>query len=306
VSFILEEKPMSDIQTILVVGAAGDLGHRIVDALIRAKARVRVGVRGGSTGKHGEQLRRWAEAGVEVADIDLESQQSLERACSGVHTVISALQGGPETIVDGQLRLLTAAAKAGVSRFMPSDFAEDFFTIAAGINPYLDARRNFADRAREGGVALIHLLNGGFMDAIFSSPGLVDTEAGTLTYWGEGDIPLDFTAMDDVAAYVVSVVSDGNSAGGVVAFAGDRRTIGEIAADYEAATGKALRLVRRGSIAEGYAELTRMQEVGAHPMAMLPLQYLLPMMSGEGRLKDVANGRYPAVEPTSLRAFLKR
>lgn len=92
----------------------------------------------------------------------------------------------------------------------------------------------------------------------------------------------------------------------MVSVAGDRRTIAQIAGDYAAATGKALHRVRRGSIADGYAELRRMAKAGAHPMAMLPLQYLLPMMSGEGTLRDIANDQYPTVRPTSLLDFMKR
>ena len=48
--------------TYLVMGAAGDLGHRIVQALIDTKEgkRVRAGVRGGSTGKHASLARTWS------------------------------------------------------------------------------------------------------------------------------------------------------------------------------------------------------------------------------------------------------
>lgn len=90
------------------------------------------------------------------------------------------------------------------------------------------------------------------------------------------------------------------------ACAGDRRTIAQIATDYAAATGKELHQVRKGSIADGYAELRRMAKAGVHPMAMLPLQYLRPMMPGEGTLRDIANDQYPTVRPTSLLDFMKR
>lgn len=66
-----------------------------------------------------------------------------------------------------------------------------------------------------------------------------------------------------------------------------------------------LRLIRRGSIAEGYAELVRMKVAGAHPMAMLPMQYLLPMMSGEGLIEHPCNSNYREIKPTTLRSYFE-
>jgi uncharacterized protein YbjT (DUF2867 family) len=303
------EEVMEKTQTsYLVAGAAGNLGHRIIDALLRTRpgSEIRAGIRGGIEGKHGDRAKGWLANGVTVVDMDLDDPLSLTHACAGTGTVISAVQGGPDTVIDGQSRLLEAALAAGVGRFVPSDFSEDLFSIPEGINPYLDMRRTFDTTLRSSGMPYTHILNGGFMDAVFSSPGLIDVDAGTITYWGDDDVPLDFTSLDDVAAWTVAAIDDPATINSVVPVAGDRRTIAQIAADYAAVTGKELRRMRRGSIDEGYAELRRMEKAGAHPMAMIPLQYLLPMMSGEGTLRNIANERYPGVQPTSLRDFMKR
>lgn len=290
----------------LVVGAAGDLGHRVVNRMLATADphTVRVGVRGGSTGKHAAHVKPWAASGAEVVDLDLGDRETLMRACTGVTTVISTVQGGPETIIDGQVNLLDACRATGVERLVPSDFSEDLFSIPEGINPYLDARRAFARHLEDGTVGHMHFLNGGFMNVIFASPGLIDANAGTITLWGDGHMPLDFTSLDDVAAYLVVAIQTPSTLNSVVEIAGDRRTVHQIAEDYEAATGRALKRICRGSIEEGYATLRRMEADGAHPMALLPLQYLLPMMSGEGRLRHVANTDYPTIKPTSLRTFL--
>ncbi|MGG1948810.1 NmrA family NAD(P)-binding protein [Trinickia sp. NRRL B-1857] len=292
----------------LVAGAAGNLGHRIIDALLRTRpaGEIRAGVRGSSKGKHAHRASGWVANGVTVVNMDLDDPLSLEHACAGVGTVISAVQGGPDTIIDGQSRLLEAALAADVGRFVPSDFSENLFSIPEGINPYLDMRRTFDRKVAPSGIGYTHILNGGFMEAVFSNPGLIDAEAGTITYWGDDEAPLDFTSMSDVAAWTAAAIDDPATVNRTVSVAGDRRTIAQIAVDYAAATGKELRRVRRGSIADGYAELRRMAKAGAHPMAMLPLQYLLPMMSGEGTLREVANDQYPIVRPTSLLDFMKR
>jgi hypothetical protein len=56
---------------------------------------------------------------------DLADPESLARACAGMDVVISAVQGGPEVIVEGQRTLLAAAEAAGVTRMIPSDFSAD-------------------------------------------------------------------------------------------------------------------------------------------------------------------------------------
>lgn len=291
--------------SVLVMGAAGDLGHRIVNVLLDAGLgqNVHAAARGGVSGKHVKILDGFALRGATIVGADLNHTDSLKEAVEGIDVVISAVQGGPETIVDGQLKLLDASVAAGVKRFVPSDFAENLFAIPEGINPYLDWRRTFDSHVDPSGIGYTHILNGGFMEAVFTSPGLIDGKAGILTYWGEGDVRLDFSALNDVAAFVVNVVLDPSTMNKTMEFAGDRLTVEEIAADYEAVTGLKLRLTRRGSIEDGYAELERMKAAGAHPMAMLPMQYLLPMFSGEGRLPAIANSTYPSLKPMTLRSF---
>lgn len=298
---------MSEDATYLVLGAAGALGRLIVPELLKQgqAPRVRVGVRGGAGGKHASLLKDWATRGIEVLDADLDDAESLERACDGADTVISAVQGGPDVIIAGQARLLAVLKRSGATRFVPSDFAEDLFSIPEGINPYLDWRRTFDRQVAPSGIGFTHFLNGGFMDAVFSSPGLIDAEAGTIGFWGDGHMPMDFTSMQDVAAYLAAALADPNTLNSTVEVAGDSRTVHEVADDYEAVTGRRLQRICHGSIEAGYAELRRMEAAGAHPMAMLPMQYLLPMMSGEGRLRRLCNARYPSIKPTSLRDFLR-
>ena len=219
-------------------------------------------------------------------------------------TVISAVQGGPDTIIDGQGRLLGACRETGVERLVPSDLAESLFSIPDGINPYLDARRAFAGIVGRSGVGYTHLLNGGFMGVILAGPGLIDTQARTIAFWGDGHVPLDFTAIDDVADHLVAVIDDPATLNATVEVAGDWRTVHEIADDDEVVTGRTLKRNCRGSIEDAYATPRRMDGEGGDAMTLVPLQYLLQMMYGEGRLRDVRNARYPHIKPMSLRTFV--
>ena len=85
-------------QTVLVVGATGMLGSRIAAHLVDVpETRFRLLVRSGAMSKLGDLPDR----GAEVLEGDLANIASLDRATQGVDVIVSAVQGGPEVIVDG-------------------------------------------------------------------------------------------------------------------------------------------------------------------------------------------------------------
>ncbi|MGH8522382.1 MAG: NmrA family NAD(P)-binding protein [Gammaproteobacteria bacterium] len=191
------------VKTILLVGATGNLGGFIARALLTKGARLRLLVRPGSRAK----LATDVAAASEVVENEA-------GAFDGVYTVVSAIQGGPETIVDAQLNLLRAARAAGVRRFIPSDYSFNFFGLAEGENPNSDWRREFARRAEQerGAVEVVHVLNGCFLDAgvLFGFLGAFDLEKGEAYLWGDGNEKMEFTTYADTAAYTAeAAVADG-------------------------------------------------------------------------------------------------
>src|ERR1700729_100059 len=129
-----------DNTRVLVVGASGRMGAKIVHELIALGAPVRVTHRKSSNPEHVATLRA---AGAELVLADLADEASLVSACEGIHVVVSSLQGMRDTIVDGQTRLLRVAEKNGVARMIPSDYSLDFFKTKKGGNRNLDWRREF-------------------------------------------------------------------------------------------------------------------------------------------------------------------
>src|SRR5690242_10719482 len=112
---------------ILVVGATGNMGSKVVQALV-GTAEVRV------TTRKPESAAALQALGAEVVTADLSDEPSLARACAGVQVIVSTVQGLRDVIVDGQGRLLHAAERAGVARMIPSDYALDFFKTPEGGN----------------------------------------------------------------------------------------------------------------------------------------------------------------------------
>lgn len=103
--------------SVVVIGATGHLGGKIVESLQRRTATVRAIVRPGST--HAAAARALTAEGVDVVPGDLPgSLEDLVRAVAGSEVIVSAVQGGEDVIVAGQTRLAQAAEKAGVPRLI--------------------------------------------------------------------------------------------------------------------------------------------------------------------------------------------
>lgn len=296
---------MTTADRVLVVGASGNLGSKIVRELRARGARVRAVHRPGASA---ERLAALGAAGAELAAAALTDDAALARACEGTSVVVSALQGLREVIVDGQTRVLRAAEAAGVARMIPSDYAVDFFKTEPGHNRNLDLRREFAGVLEGSRVKGTSVLCGAFMDLI-ARGAIGPGPQGVYRAWGDPDQPYDFTWTDDVARYVAAVALD-PAAGRFVRVAGDTRSPRELAAIFEELRGTAVRLESAGSLAELDQLVERMRAAAPAPGNVFPpwqqLQYARDMASGRGRLAPLDNARYPQIRPVDVRALLRR
>src|SRR3954452_9391813 len=97
----------------LVVGGTGMLGGRIADHLMNEPGvELRLLVRPGSPLR--PAVAALVDRGAHVVEGDLGAPASLEGATAGIDVVVSAVQGGHEVIVDGQVALAEAAAANSV------------------------------------------------------------------------------------------------------------------------------------------------------------------------------------------------
>ena len=203
--------------TIVLAGASGDLGTRILRALVARGANVRALVRHDAPATDASRLMKF---GASIARADALDVKSVAAASDGASCVVSALNGLREVIVERQGILLDAAVAAGVPRFIPSDYAADFMKTEPGHNRNFDIRREFMHRAERAPIALTSVLNGAFMDMLGAEMPIIQSRVRRVLHWGSVDQPLDFTMKDDVASYVAAVAMDGKTPR-VLGIAGD-------------------------------------------------------------------------------------
>ncbi len=193
---------------ILVAGATGNIGGRIIRELLERKAEVRVLVRATADKDKVEKLNQ---QGVEIIRVTDWNISELTKACEGVACVVSALQGLHDVIVDAQSVLLDAAVAAGVQRFIPSDFATDITKVPKGFNRNFDLRKEFHEYLDKAAIRPTSIMNGAFAEILTYNVPLLNFKEKTVGYWGSADWRIDFSTMDNTAAYTAAAAMDASA-----------------------------------------------------------------------------------------------
>jgi nucleoside-diphosphate-sugar epimerase len=295
---------MMDAPTIVVAGAAGNLGGRITSALLERGASVTALVRHGTAR---DKIERLKELGAAIASVDLSNDSEVTPACSGASCVVSALQGLRGVIVETQTLLLGAAIKAGVPRFIPSDYSIDFTKFPPGENRNLDLRRDFHQRLDKASISATTIFNGAFADMLTGQMPLILFKLRRVLYWGNADQRMDFTTIDDTAAFTASAALD-PSTPRILRIAGDQLSARELTAVVSEVTGRRFRLFRAGGLGMlgmliKVARMVAPAEKDIFP-AWQGMQYMRNMFDGRAKLEPLDNDRYPGIRWTTARDVL--
>jgi uncharacterized protein YbjT (DUF2867 family) len=274
-------------QTILVVGATGMLGGHIAHHLLdQREARVRLLIRNVACKK--QLLDPFAANGAELIEGDLSDLASLDRATQGIDVIVSAVQGGPEIIIDGQVALARAGKRNGVRRILPSDFGLDLFKATSGEHAAFDMRAKSDAQIAEIGLEQVNVLQGGFMELFLPGMGAIDLDKGTVGFFGDGERLVEVTSVEDTARMVARIALDRDVPGGKFAFAGDRISFREAGAIVAEHIGSPIKPISYGS-----EDDLRAAMAAADPQKRVMLAYLLYMTNGQAALSDLQNDRYP-------------
>lgn len=293
--------------TVLVAGATGWLGRKITREIAAAGSRTRVGLRNGTS--HPDAAEFGSITGVEVVELDLTRPGTLPAAVEGVDVVVSAVQGGPDLLVDGQGALAQAAQAAGVRRIFPSDFAVDFTQIPDEEHLFFSWRRQGQEAIAATGLPQTNTYNGAFAEMLLPQPMLVliSWDDAEVNYWGSPDQIYDFTATDDVARYVAAAVTDPQAPDGPLRVAGGSHSPAGLADVAAQVSGQEFTLNQIGTSDDLDNEIDRRQaEAPDDPYAWVGLQYFRSMASGAGQLHHLHNDRYPHIDPAGVEEVLAK
>jgi nucleoside-diphosphate-sugar epimerase len=289
---------------IVVVGATGNLGGKIVDALLAKNAEVRAIVRL-ETDKN--KIRHLVQKGVKVFQVDTSIRSEISKHCIGADCVVSALAGLRETIIDAQKIVLDAAVEAKVKRFIPSDYSSDFTNLVVGQNRNLDLRREFHQYLDKAPIKATTIFNGPFMDLLTTDMPLIMFKKQRILCWGNPDQIIEFTTTNNIAAFTAEVAMD-NDTPRYLSIAGDRLSCNDFVKLLSDLTGKNYKLFRPGGIGflNTVIRLTRFFSPSKNELypAWQGMQYMRDMMEGRIIFQKYGNDKYPNIKWITVKEFL--
>lgn len=292
-------------KTILVAGATGNLGNRICRELVKRGATVKAMVRDSTDTDKIEILK---ELGAEVSIIDLNDVNAIAAECADADCVISAVAGLGDVIIDLQKRILDGAIKAGVPRFIPSDFCTDYNNLPEGENRNFDLRRTFKKYIDQSPIRASSVFNGCFADILKYNTPILNLKDKSIGYWGDkADWKLDFTTMDNTASFTAEIALD-DSAPRDLQIAGFQISPNMIFDDVKEITGQEFKLHQIATL-EDFAEYIRKQRAD-NPAGENELyakfqqgQYMYSMFSTQHN--NLENNRYKGISWTTGIDYIK-
>lgn len=194
------------MQKILLAGPTGNLGPHLAKELVAQKKEVYALIRPESM-TNPEKVNPLKELGVILVPGDVNDPASLEKACEGKDAVISALGGGQ---IMQQEALLNAAKKAGVKRFIPSEFGVDPHAAGPGACDLFDAKATVQKMVVDSGINYTMIYANGFMEFWGSGLGQLgnDPMSGEVDYYGDGDMEASMVSLPDLASYTAAILDD--------------------------------------------------------------------------------------------------
>ena len=197
---------MTDL--ILVAGANGVLGSTIVRRLRAEGRKVR------ALSRNAQKLEALAKLGAEAFPADMMDRAAMDRACAGVSEVVTTanniLGKGPTScnnIDEAMYRTLGEAAKAaGVRRWvhisarnLEADSPVDYFRV----------KHRVEETVRRSEIPWVVIRPTAFMDVwVGVLFGDVQQPKRVATIFGSGDRVANYIAVNDVASFVLAVLSD--------------------------------------------------------------------------------------------------
>ncbi|MEI6312788.1 MAG: NmrA family NAD(P)-binding protein [Bacteroidota bacterium] len=281
---------------ILVAGATGNLGFRIVNFLLKNNADVRVVVR---TKSNQEKVKELEHIGATIYHIKNWNIEELKEACKDVSCVVSSLAGLREIIIDAQKVLLDAAIEVGVPRFIPSDYSLDFTPFSPGENRNLDLRREFHQYLDSKPIATTSIFNGAFTELLTNEMPMILFKQKLILYWGDKNHIWNFTTMDNTAAYTARVALE-SSTPRYLSIAGDQISPQQVREMVSEVTKEKFKLFRPGGKALLGTMIKIIKFISPSENELYPawqgMQYMHNMIDERSEIKKLDNVRYPEIQ----------
>ncbi|KAJ1309095.1 hypothetical protein OPQ81_004773 [Rhizoctonia solani] len=184
---------------VALAGANGYVGKAFAKAFLDIDTfEVRLLVRTESIGATAYQ--EYKKRGASLCAISYDDEASLIKALDGVDVLVSAV--GAAGLTSSQIPLIKAAKQAGVKLFFPSEYGGQFPDTPSPLS----VKKTIVQTARDHGVPVATLSNGGFPEYMFIPPLGFSLAEKKVTIWGKGDTKITWTTAGSVADWLANVL----------------------------------------------------------------------------------------------------
>lgn len=146
--------------------------------------------------------------GVSTSRVDYTSIDSLASALQNQDAVVATLGGAG---ILGQKVIIDACIKAGVKRYIPSDWGSITTDPRARYLPTnhhsVEIQDYLKEKAQKGELEYTILSVGGFFDLLLDMPFLLDLSASSVEYFDKGQHPFSVTTLNGVAKALVGALN---------------------------------------------------------------------------------------------------
>ncbi|RKP09826.1 hypothetical protein THASP1DRAFT_4382, partial [Thamnocephalis sphaerospora] len=215
---------------IAVAGGSGDLGSRLVRALLAdGSYRVSVLARANPDNKVLDNLRK---QGASIVIVDYHLHDELVQALQEIDILVCTLYYG--AIQELQPLLIRAAAAAGVRRFVPCDFVDESIELQSIAHEDPDAVRRDIVKAQ---LEYTRYYCGTFYRYLPTLSLGIDLKNRTATIVGKGDKPISLVHDEDLARFIAASLKDPRSKNTRLGFQSSTMTYLELIAAVEKYSG---------------------------------------------------------------------
>ncbi|KAK5094463.1 hypothetical protein LTR70_004101 [Exophiala xenobiotica] len=201
---------------IMILGATGTIGTYITRAIVDANSqghfgRISIYTSEKTVVEKVQDICALESMGVEIVVGSLDDERRFKDACRGVDTIVSCLG---RHAIEKQIPIMSWAEENGVTRFFASEFGTDieYFPDSEHEPPHqmkLKVRAHMKTLRR---MEHTYVVTGPYSDLYFGAmkeapkAGGFDVGRGRAYLLGDGDMPVSFTAMNDVGKFVVAAL----------------------------------------------------------------------------------------------------
>ena len=220
-------------KTILVIGATGNQGGAVVQALLQVDFSIRAFVRPQTPTKpKSEKINQLEKQGIEVAEGNLDNFDSLVQAMNGVYGVFSVINfqdGGVAKEEERGKRVADAAKKAGVQHFIYSSVGGA--DRNSGV-PHFESKWHVEEHIRKIGLPYSIVRPTTFMVNLVESPAIMRFIA--LSMFRGGEKPVQMIAVEDIGKWVAHMfLNKSQYLGKAVEISGDEVTFDKMINAYQ-------------------------------------------------------------------------